>query len=82
MKKEARLLQEEVKRIVQERKKEIENLNEGEELRADLLSLMLTINTQKDLNMVKASELERPLDEDEIVQLLIEAFSAGVDSVC
>ena len=79
MKKEARLLQEEVRGIVQERKKEIENLNEGEELRADLLSLMLTINTQKDLNMVKASEIERPLDDDEIVQLLI---SGGVDSVC
>ena len=48
-------------------------------MRADLLSLMLTINTQKDLNMVKASEIEKPLDDDEIVQLLI---SGGVDSVC
>ncbi|CAG8536772.1 6082_t:CDS:2 [Paraglomus occultum] len=81
MKKEAMWLQEEVRKIVQERKKEIENLKEGEELRADLLSLMLTINTQKDLNVVKTGEFERPLNEDEIIQLLIEAFSAGVDSI-
>ena len=43
MKGEARWLQEEVKKIVKERKKEIENLKEGEELKADLLSLMLTM---------------------------------------
>ena len=47
-------------------------MSEKEELRVDLLSLMLTINTEKDTNTIKSSEFERQLTEEEIVQLLIE----------
>ena len=47
----------------------------------DLLSLMLTINIEKGTNTIKSSEFERQLTEEEIAQLLIEAFSAGIDTV-
>jgi len=63
-----------MKKFASERKREIESMSEKEELRADLLSLMLTINTEKDTNTIKSSEFERQLTEEEIVQLLIEAF--------
>jgi len=56
-------------------------MSEKEELRVDLLSLMLTINTEKDTNKIKSNEIERPLTEEEMAQLLIEVFSAGIDTV-
>ena len=69
-----------MKKIMSERKREIESMSK-EELRVDLLSLMLTINTEKDTNKIKSSEFERPLTEEEIVQLLIEVFAGGIDTV-
>ena len=81
MKKRIGWLTEEMKKIANERKREIENMSEKEELKVDLLSLMLTINTEKDTNRIKSSEFERPLTEEEIVQLLIEVFSGGIDTV-
>jgi len=41
---------------------------------------MLTINTEKDTNGIKSSEVERQLTEEEIVQLLIDAFAGGIDT--
>ncbi|CAG8621855.1 4304_t:CDS:2 [Paraglomus brasilianum] len=81
MKRRIGWLTEEMKKIVNERKREIENMSEKEELKVDLLSLMLTINTEKDTNRIKSSEFERPLTEEEIVQLLIEVFSGGIDTI-
>ena len=68
-------------KIMSERKREIESMSEKEELRVDLLSLILTINTEKDTNKIKSSEFERQLTEEEIVQLLIEVFAGGIDTV-
>ena len=81
MKRRTVWLTEEIKKIINERKREIESMSEKEELRVDFLSLMLTINTEKDTNIIKSDEFERQLTEEEIAQLLIEAFSAGIDTV-
>ena len=81
MKRRVGWLTEEMKNLVSERKKEIESISEKEELKIDLLSLMLTINTEKDTNKIKSNEIERPLTEEEMAQLLIEVFSAGIDTV-
>ena len=53
MKRRVGWLTEEMKKIMSERKREIESMSEKEELRVDLLSLMLTINTEKDTNKIK-----------------------------
>ena len=55
MKRRVGWLTEEMKKIMSERKREIESMSEREELRVDLLSLMLTINTEKDT--IKSSQV-------------------------
>jgi len=81
MKIQRKWLDEEVKKIIRSKRKLIESMDDKEELKVDLLSLLLTINTERDTNKIKASEFEEPLDEDEIVPILTEVFAGGVGTV-
>ena len=76
MKAKVAWLNEEVKKIVRNKKQLIESMDDKQELKIDLLSLMLTTNTERDTNRIKASEIEEPLDENEIVSIHIEVFLA------
>ncbi|CAG8602285.1 8897_t:CDS:2 [Paraglomus occultum] len=81
MKKKVAWLDEEVKKLVRKKKELIASMDDKEELKMDLLTLMLTTNTERDTNKVKAREFEEPLDESEIASILIEVFSGGVGTI-
>ncbi|CAG8536814.1 6084_t:CDS:2 [Paraglomus occultum] len=73
-------LESEVAKIVREKKKMIENMDNDEAQELNLLTMLLTINTERDTNKFKVENAERPFTEEEIVEILIEAFIAALDT--
>ncbi|CAG8559761.1 14224_t:CDS:2 [Acaulospora morrowiae] len=72
--------------FIKKRRKEIEEIPDGEELNYDMLTMMITANTKRDIyvvkkNMEKKLENEqRPLSDEEIVVNLTEAFVGGIET--
>ncbi|CAJ0754402.1 20664_t:CDS:2 [Entrophospora sp. SA101] len=64
--------------IVKERRKEIEKEPLNEQLRPDLLTTLLTLNTERDRNNT-FGELP-PMDEQQIVANIFESVAGGIDT--
>ncbi|CAG8471119.1 16353_t:CDS:2 [Funneliformis mosseae] len=69
-------------KIINHRRKEIEQTSIHEELRYDMLTLLITTNTERELIDQKSVEEEhsKPLTNDQISQILLEAISGGIDT--
>ncbi|CAG8539965.1 15407_t:CDS:1 [Funneliformis caledonium] len=69
-------------KIINHRRKEIEQTSIHEELRYDMLTLLITTNTERELIDQKSVEEEhsKPLTNDQISQILLEALSGGIDT--
>ncbi|CAI2169731.1 19066_t:CDS:1 [Funneliformis geosporum] len=68
-------------KIIDHRRKEIEEISINEELRHDMLSSLITANTERDINDSKyINEEYKPLNNDEISQILLEAIIGGIDT--
>ena len=66
-----------VDKFIAERKKEIEKIENKDDLRHDMLTMLITANTDKDIMNTKKFEEEefnRPLTNDEIRENIIEAI--------
>jgi cytochrome P450 len=69
--------------LVKQRRKEIEMTPEDEQLIPDMLTMLLTINTPRDITVKLSDEHHtRPLSDEEVRGNILEVISAGVDSVC
>ncbi|CAG8468067.1 16627_t:CDS:2, partial [Acaulospora morrowiae] len=87
-------LNEDLLRIIRERREEVERLNDcntkdhttlGEskniELRTDLLTMLLTVNTNLDITKGIGDEINcNPITDDEIREIMIEVFAGGIDT--
>ncbi|CAG8601478.1 5006_t:CDS:2 [Funneliformis caledonium] len=69
-------------KIIDYRRKEIENTPVEEKLRHDMLTSLITANTERDINESKYMDEDRskPLNNDEISQILFEAIAGGIDT--
>ncbi|PKC12245.1 cytochrome P450 [Rhizophagus irregularis] len=67
--------------LVKQRRKEIEMTPEDEQLIPDMLSMLLTVNTPRDVTAKLADEHHtRPLSDEEVRGNILEVISAGVDT--
>ncbi|CAG8698465.1 35289_t:CDS:2, partial [Racocetra persica] len=66
--------------IIRKRKAEIDATPIEEPLNPDMLTLLLTTNTPRDLGIISTGDITRPMAEDEIRADLKEIFSVGIDT--
>ncbi|CAG8834930.1 1033_t:CDS:1, partial [Cetraspora pellucida] len=70
----------ELDRIVSEKQQEIENTPLGQPLESNILTLLLTTNTERDLDKISVGTFDRPLTKDEVISILREVFTGGLDT--
>ncbi|RIA89843.1 cytochrome P450 [Glomus cerebriforme] len=67
--------------LVKQRRKEIEMTPEDDQLTPDMLTMLLTVNTPRDITVKLADEHHtRPLSDEEVCGNILEVISAGVDT--
>ncbi|CAG8598157.1 18044_t:CDS:2 [Acaulospora morrowiae] len=67
--------------LIRDRKREIERTPLDEPLRADILTMLLTVNTPRDITTnIADDEHTRPMTDEEVRGNLLEAIAAGVDT--
>nr|CAG8511021.1 1680_t:CDS:2 [Entrophospora candida] len=65
--------------LVKERKDKIENISDKENLTPDMLNMLLTINTPKDITQGIANDFnDEPMTDEEINNVLNETFGGGI----
>ncbi|CAG8695215.1 12012_t:CDS:2, partial [Acaulospora morrowiae] len=71
-----------LKDIIQERRKEIEDTPKDEKLKYNMLTLLITANTDRSISDVKDNnnEYTEPLTDEEIRGIIIEALGGGIDT--
>ncbi|CAG8782776.1 13382_t:CDS:2, partial [Dentiscutata erythropus] len=72
-----------IRKIIKERRIEIENTPLDQPLRHDMLTSHLTANTPRDINIIKHTDdadMLRPMNDKEIFGNTFEAFIAGTDT--
>ncbi len=67
--------------LIRQRKKEIESAELDEELSADMLTLLLTINTNRDPKYSNEEDA-RPMSELDVRENVYEVMGGGIDTVC
>ncbi|GBB96544.1 hypothetical protein RclHR1_02780007 [Rhizophagus clarus] len=68
--------------VVKERRTEIENTPLDQPLRHDMLTIFITANTPRDINIVKNTDddLSKPMTDKEIFRNILDAMIAGTDT--
>ncbi|KAF0482372.1 cytochrome P450 [Gigaspora margarita] len=76
------VLYEKFDHIIRKRRKEIEEMPMGTEMKVDILTSLITANTEKDTTNIKTlgDETVKPMADEEISCNLIEAIAAGTDT--
>ncbi|CAG8693168.1 11132_t:CDS:2, partial [Acaulospora morrowiae] len=71
-----------LKDIIQERRKEIEDTPKDERLKYNMLTLLITANTDRSISDVKDknNEYTEPLTDKEIRGIILEALGGGIDT--
>ncbi|CAG8826017.1 24368_t:CDS:2, partial [Gigaspora margarita] len=67
-------------RIVSEKRKEIENTPLDQPLEPNILTLLLTTNTERDLDKISVGKFDRPLTNDEVKSIIHEVFFGGLNT--
>ncbi len=67
--------------FIKERRKEIKNTKNNEELSPNTLTLLLTTNTERDLNKITKGETTKALTDVEIAGSFNEIFAGGIETV-
>ncbi|CAG8691110.1 20096_t:CDS:2, partial [Dentiscutata erythropus] len=73
-------IDQELDRVVSEKRKEIENTPLDQPLESNILTLLLTTNTERDLDKISAGKFDRPLTDDEAKSIIREVFTGGLDT--
>ncbi len=66
--------------MIAERRKEIEKTPLDQPLEPTILTLLLTTNTERDLDKINVSKLNRPLNDEEVSSIIREVFTGGLDT--
>ncbi|RIB01384.1 hypothetical protein C2G38_2231014, partial [Gigaspora rosea] len=68
--------------IIKKRRKEIEEIPVGDELRNDMLTSLIVTNTVRDINRtnIGIDNISRPMTDDEIRANLLDSFQGGIDT--
>ncbi|CAG8838151.1 45212_t:CDS:2, partial [Gigaspora margarita] len=67
-------------RIVSEKRKEIENTHLDQPLEPNILTLLLTTNTKRDLDKISVGKFDRPLTDNKVKSIIREVFLSGLDT--
>ena len=68
--------------LVKECRKEIESIDDKEKLTPDMLNMLLTANTSKDITQSIPNENnKKPMTDEEVGDNIVEIFSEGIDGV-
>ncbi|EXX59148.1 hypothetical protein RIR_jg12061.t1 [Rhizophagus irregularis DAOM 181602=DAOM 197198] len=70
----------EFEKVIKKRKQEIENSPVDQPLEHNILNLLITINTERDINKISGIDYMRPMNDVEIRDTIKEIFSAGADT--
>jgi cytochrome P450 len=70
----------ELKRLIAERRKEVENTPLDQPLTPTILTLLITTNTERDLDKINLGKFDRPLMDEELSSILREVFTGGLDT--
>ncbi|PKY39542.1 cytochrome P450 [Rhizophagus irregularis] len=70
----------ELEKMVYEKRKEIEKTPLNQPIEATILNLLITTNTERDLEKITVGKFDRPLTDDEISSILREVFTGGLDT--
>ncbi|CAG8625474.1 1125_t:CDS:2 [Paraglomus occultum] len=69
-------------KIIQQRRKEIEKINDNSQLKSDFLTLMITVNTPKDMTQKRGDgTIEEPLTDEDIRASIMEMLLGGIDTL-
>jgi cytochrome P450 len=74
-------LNSEFEKIINKRKREYENSPVDQPIEYNILNLLITANTERDINKISGIDYGRPMKDVEIRDTLKELFSAGADTV-
>ncbi|CAG8535809.1 14696_t:CDS:2 [Cetraspora pellucida] len=66
--------------LVKENRKIIESIDDKEELTIDILNMLLTANTSKDITRGISNDNNTPMTDEEIADNVVEILSEGIDS--
>ncbi|CAG8805437.1 29580_t:CDS:2, partial [Racocetra persica] len=66
--------------IVKENRKKIESIDDKEKLTFDILNMLLTANTPKDITRGISNDDKIPMTDEEIADNMVEILSEGIDS--
>jgi cytochrome P450 len=72
-----------VRKVIDHRRNEIEQTPVHEELRQDMLTSLITANTEREINKHQHNddkEFIKPLTNDQISQILLESITGGIDT--
>src|ERR1043166_7825202 len=70
-------------KVIDYRRNEIERTPVHQELRHDMLTSLITANTERDISKHQrdnGEEHSKPLTDDQINQILLESFAGGIDT--
>ncbi|CAG8563659.1 4068_t:CDS:1 [Ambispora leptoticha] len=70
----------ELEKIVAERRNEIKNTPLDQPLEPNILTLLLTTNTERDSGKIAVGKLDRSLTDEEISSIIREVFTGGLDT--
>ena len=74
-------LNDEIEKIINKRKQEIENIPIDQPIEYNILNLLITANTERDINKISGVDYMRPMNDKEIRDTFKEIYAAGVDTV-
>ncbi|CAI2192006.1 12056_t:CDS:1, partial [Funneliformis geosporum] len=70
----------ELEKMISERRKEIENTPLDQPLEPTILTILLTTNTERDLEKISVGKRDQPLENDQLSSILREVFTGGLDT--
>jgi cytochrome P450 len=70
----------ELKKMISNQRKEIEQTPLDQPLKPTIITLLLTTNTERDLEKISVGKFERPLTDDEVCAIAREVFTGGLDT--
>ncbi|CAG8468584.1 6239_t:CDS:1 [Acaulospora colombiana] len=69
-----------LEKMIVERRKEIERTPLNQPLDPTILTLLITTNTERDLEKISVSNFDRSLNDEEISSIVREVFTGGLDT--
>jgi len=73
-------INDQLEKMISEKRKEIENTPLDQPLEPSILTILLTTNTERDLEKISVGKNDQPLANDQLSSILREVFTGGLDT--